>query len=347
MSTLTRSLFLCFALLLSGSLLQVWAQDKGKLINPCEGVKDDAARLKCLDELMIKLEKNHGGLPIDWDRILNQKAGSGPSLLEDRWELESDLGDFIFRPYKPVYFFPVFYKNDPNEQPTTDNPLTSVTEPLNLDHTEAKFQISFKTKMANDLLGGNADLWLGYTQTSRWQIYNSKESRPFRETNHEPEFILAWHTKYNLLGYRGRLFSLSLNHQSNGQDEPQSRSWNRVIATIGLEKPDWVIQFRPWWRIPETSDEEDENPDISDYLGRAELLVVHRRGNTHQISTLIRHSLKGGKESRGSIALNWSYPCFDRLRCHAQIFSGYGESLIDYNHRSTTLGLGVALLEWY
>lgn len=269
------------------------------------------------------------------------------SLLNERWELEQDLVQFAFRPYKPVYFFPVFYSSRVNESPATPNPLTTVTEPFNLNYLESKLQLSFKTKLANDLLGQQGDLWFGYTQSSRWQVYNAEESRPFRETNHEPEFMLVWPTDYYLGSFSGRLLSFSLNHQSNGKNEPSSRSWNRVILTVGFDRPDWVVQLRPWWRIPETSDEEDENPDIVDYIGRGEILVVHRRKNSHQITTQIRHSLKLGKDSRGSINLDWSYPCFKRLRCYAQFFNGYGESLIDYNFRTTSVGLGVALVEWF
>ena len=268
------------------------------------------------------------------------------SLLVARWELESDPGEFLFRPYKPVFFFPIFYHRNLNRLPTTDNPDTSLSEPLLLDHAEAKFQLSFKTKLANDLIGDNGDFWLAYTQSSRWQIYNDDDSRPFRETNHEPEFIFAWRTDYEFLGYRGRLLSLSFNHQSNGGQEPLSRSWNRAILTIGLDRKNWAVLLRPWWRVPELS-KDDENPDIENYIGRGELLVVHRRRNSHQIALRIRHTLKGGDDNRGSAKLDWSYPCFDRLRCSAQLFHGYGESLVDYNHDTTSIGLGVALLEWF
>lgn len=314
----------------------------------CWDIDNDSDRLECFDKLALQEKETLSpDLSADQERLKTQKTRTGFSLLNERWELDHDLIQYAFRPYKPVYFFPLFHSSNVNELPQTDNSKTTVTEPLNLDHLEAKLQLSFKTKLANDIVGQNGDLWFGYTQSSRWQIYNGEESRPFRETNHEPEFIFVWRTDYKLAGFMGRLLSLSLTHQSNGQNEPLSRSWNRAILTIGFDRRDWVVQLRPWWRIPETSEEDDENPDIEDFIGRGELLVVHRRANSHQISGQIRHSFKSGADSRGSINIDWSYPCFDRLRCHAQIFHGYGESLIDYNHETTSIGLGVALIEWF
>jgi phospholipase A1/A2 len=267
------------------------------------------------------------------------------SLLTERWELDSDPGEFIFRPYKPVYFFPLFSSSSTNLLPHTPTHDAPASE-LPIDNVEAKFQLSFKTKLAKSLLGNDGDLWLGYTQSSHWQLYNGKDSRPFRETNHEPELIFTLRSDYDFLGYSGRMLSLSINHQSNGRSDILSRSWNRVILTIGLDRPDWALMFRPWWRMPETLGD-DDNPNIEDYLGRGEVLIVHRKKNSHQISARLRHSLRSGDDSRGSVEVDWSYPCFHRLRCHAQLFSGYGESMIDYNHRTTAIGLGIALLEWF
>ncbi len=329
-------------------LLSVVAFNVAAESTSCWDIDNDSDRLACFDQLSNKDRgESSSGLMIDWKQNKIRQPRAEFSLLNERWELEEDLVEYAFRPYKPVYFFPLFYSSKLNELPGTPNPRTTSTDSFNLDHLEAKLQLSFKTKLLNDLIGENGDIWFGYTQSSRWQIYNAAESRPFRETNHEPEFMFVWRTNYNLAGFTGRLLSLSLTHQSNGQNEPLSRSWNRFILNVGFDRPDWVVQLRPWWRIPETSDEEDENPDILDFVGRGELLVVHRRRNSHQISGQIRHSFKSGEDSRGSINIDWSYPCFDRLRCHAQIFHGYGESMIDYNHQTTSFGMGVALIEWF
>ena len=66
-----------------------------------------------------------------------------------------------------------------------------------------------------NLIGDNGDVWLGYTQSSRWQVYNEDESRPFRETNYEPEASLIFRTNYELLGLNGRLLGLTFNHGGN------------------------------------------------------------------------------------------------------------------------------------
>lgn len=312
----------------------------------CSEISDDQQRLECFDTrygLAANDKTVTSSNPANDSISDNEQTDS---LLTERWELESDPGEFIFRAYKPVYFFPLFHSSNINSTPNSPTHSLPNSNELPIENLEAKFQISFKTKLARHILGDEGDLWLGYTQSSRWQLYNGANSRPFRETNHEPELIFTLRTRYELLGYTGKLLSLSLNHQSNGREDPLSRSWNRIILTLGLDRPDWVVMLRPWWRLPEKHSD-DDNPDIEDYLGRGEILVVHRKQNSHQISALLRHSLKGGEDSRGSINLNYSYPCFDRLRCHAQIFSGYGESMIDYNHRTTAVGLGIALLEWF
>ena len=282
----------------------------------------------------------------DDDAIAN--AGKG-SLLDRRWELAKDskLGPFQLRAYKPVYLFPVFWTSKKNETPHSPNPNNTVTEAEAepLDQFEGKFQISFKTKLAENLFGDNGDLWGGYTQSSRWQVYNSETSRPFRETDYEPEVMLVFRNNYSIGGWKGRMTGIQLTHQSNGRSDPFSRSWNRVILNFGLDRENWALSIRPWYRIPEDAND-DNNADIEDYVGRADATLVYNK-NGHEVALMARHSLRGGDRSHGAVQFDWGFPINNLLRGHLQIFDGYGESLIDYNHRATYIGLGISLLEWY
>ncbi len=276
---------------------------------------------------------------------LDERRSLG-SNLADRWELsrEYNRGRFLLRPYKPMYVLFGDWTSRVNQRPSSPNPLNTATTSQDLTSTEAKFQISFKTKVLEDMIGGNGDLWLSYTQQSFWQIYNPAKSRPFRETNYEPEIHVVFRTSYSLLGWQGRMIGLSLNHQSNGYDQPLSRNWNRVIAQFGFERKNWTLLIRPWWRIPETGGT-DDNPDITDYAGRMDVLLVRSSGG-HELSLLARHSLRGGSRSHGGIQVGYAWPISSYLKGYAQITSGYGSSLLDYNHRETRIGLGISLVQW-
>lgn len=66
---------------------------------------------------------------------------------------------------------------------------------------------------------------------------------------------------------------------------------------VGFERENTMVQFRPWLRIAEDA-AEDDNPDISDFMGRGDMLLVHKH-NGHEYSLLTRHNFRGGDESRG------------------------------------------------
>ena len=351
----------------------------GPSAQACVALSSDAARLACYDAALGRMtpdpaaadeaaaqaraqrreEQSSTSTPLPRGERLREffttdlhasgdeaNAGKG-SLLDSRWELAKDskLGTFQLRAYKPVYLLPAFWSSDPNQLPSSPNPNNTTTTAQAIDNTELKFQLSFKTKVAENVFGDNGDVWMGYTQSSRWQAYNSEDSRPFRETNYEPEVMLAFRNGYSLLGWNGRMTALHLNHQSNGRSDPLSRSWNRVILNVGLDRDNWALMLRPWYRVPE-SNSEDNNPDIDDYIGRGDATVVWTRDG-HTLSLTGRHSLRGGERSHGSLQVDYGFPLTNLLRGHLQVFSGYGESMIDYNHKSTHVGLGVSLLDWF
>jgi phospholipase A1 len=364
-------------IMLSSAYTAAYAQDRLEQISPaspeaCVGLESNAERLACYDALfklpatevkpkvaepvLVKQaaakqepqsSEKQGGSFSNLFALEGPKIDPNQSLLDKRWELSPDskLGTWNIRAYKPVYLLPVFWSSKKNEFPDSPNPRNTVDEDQNLKSTEAKFQISLKTKAVENLFGDNGDLWVGYTQSSRWQVYNEDESRPFRETNYEPEASLMFRTNYEILGLNARLFGITLNHQSNGRSDPLSRSWNRAILNLGFERDNFALMIRPWYRFDENA-KDDNNPDIKDYVGRGDITAFYRKDD-HDFSLMLRHSLKGGDDSHGAVQFDWSFPIHGKLRGQFQLFDGYGESLIDYNHRATYVGLGVSLLNWY
>lgn len=333
-------------------------------IRACTGIESDAQRLACYDR-----STGRASLPAAQKKVEQpssaastsifgraQATAASPSdtdvgkplsLLDSRWELspESKLGTFNVRGYKPLYLMPVFATSNQNSRPSSPNPVNTVTTPQQLDNVETKFQLSLKTKAWQGVFGDYGDLWLGYTQDSHWQTFNKDQSRPFRETNYEPEALLVFNTNYSLFGWNGRLLGIGVDHQSNGRSDPLSRSWNRVMADIGFERDSWTVMFRPWWRIPESRGN-DNNPDISNYMGRGDMQIIHE-WNGQEFGLMLRSSFRGGSDAHGAAQFTWSFPLIGNLRGYMEAFKGYGESLIDYNHNATYVGAGISLLNWY
>ncbi|MBU1396546.1 MAG: phospholipase A [Gammaproteobacteria bacterium] len=339
------------ALLGAGLLGQVQAASIAEW-EGCSSIPADVDRLACYDRVSGRSQPEAGPVPAG-DTLAMEPApppvAAAPmpeepkllSALSRHWELDDEAkqGAFLFRPHRPNYFLPIKYSNSPNNTPFQ----SSFVQPdLGLDKLETELQLSFKIKGMEGVFGhDNLDLWFGYTITSFWQAYNDTISSPFRETNYEPEAILAYRTDFEIAGFRGRFINLGMVHQSNGRSEELSRSWNRVYAQIGFERDNLALLFRPWYRIPER--DEDDNPDIEDYLGHGDLLAVYRKGR-NAYSLLLRNNFKS-PDNHGAVKLNWSFPLYGRLKGYVQYFNGYGESLIDYNHSQQSFGLGVSLTE--
>lgn len=263
-----------------------------------------------------------------------------------RWELDSTAirGTFLVTPYKTIYVMPFVWSSNPNEQPQSGNtsPEYTPSAKVDYDNVEMKFQLSFKTKILQSFLWGSADLWVGYTQISQWQLYNAELSRPFREINYEPEIIVNFPVKFNVFGFNTRMIGVSFDHMSNGKSYPNTRSWNRVIFMAGLERNNWNIYVRPWYVIPESK---GDNPDISSYIGNADINVIYAK-NRNVFTFTGSHNFNFEGNMRGSSTFSWAYSIKGNLRGFLQVSHGYGNSLIDYNHKQTTIGVGVSLIEW-
>lgn len=282
-----------------------------------------------------------------------ESAASAPSkaasALSRGWELdpETKRGEFEVRPYLPVFILPLSYRADMNATPSTPNPANQApVTPLDTQHTEIKFQISLKTKVAENLLGTQIDWWAAYSQQSFWQAYASNNSSPFRETDYMPETWITVPMKVGPAGFRLEMLNVGFVHQSNGQTNPLSRSWNRIYALLGFSSGNLAVVVRPWWRVPESA-ETDNNPDILDYVGRMEAKAFYAwKGNVVSLSLRNNLRLRGNTPNRTSVAADWSFPIKNHLHGYVQAFSGWGDSLQNYNFHNCGIGAGVSIVSW-
>jgi len=277
------------------------------------------------------------------------------SPLSRFWELEpsSDCGTFGLRGYRPISLS-VIGSDSVNTAPSSPTAgHTATYQPYNT--TETRIQLSVRTKVAQGLLtGGDPNrldsVWFSYSQQSYWQLFNNDLSRPFRATDHEPEITYIFPVDTALRGgWRLRYLGVSANHQSNGQSLPLSRSWNRVIARTGMEYGNtFAINASLWQRMPEDA-ATDDNPEIADLVGRGEISGAWNVNPDNTLVMTVRHSLQAN--ANGSIRLGWLRKVGTSserpgLRFHTEIFSGYGDTLLDYNRKRTVLSMGLTLLDW-
>lgn len=283
------------------------------------------------------ISENLSGNPVSTQAV--SKSTEDISPLERRKTEEEKIygSSFVLAPHRQNYFLIINYESDPNTE-IYEN--TGQDAPKNY---EAKFQISFKVLTWKKMFGDNGDLFVAYTQRSYWQLYDEAFSSPFRETNYEPEVFVKFDTDFNVVGLKNRFIIIGFNHQSNGQSEPLSRSWNRIYAAFVAERGNLAMILKPWYRIPE-NEEDDDNPDIEKYLGYGELVAAYRF-KEHVLSLMLRNNLRV-KENKGSVELGWSFPITHKVRGYVQYFNGYGESLIDYDDTANRVGFGVMLNDW-
>ncbi len=319
----------------------------------CAAIADDHERLQCYDALARRNANKTNTEPLEQlgapHTTEATPGGIPPTPLSARWELEPETkqGTWLIRPYEPMFFLPARYSDHPNDSP--QSPSHSAPFSVPLENTEIEFQLSMKVKAAENLFGSHADLWFAYTQQSHWQAYNSRKvnttvgklstSNLFRETDFNPQIFVTFSTHYDLVGLTGRFINVGLWHQSNGNGDPASRSWNRVYAQFGFERGDFALYVRPWIRIHEPSSD-DDNHDIVRYEGYGDVTGIYKWGQ-QEFSILGR--LNGGHYG---LQATWDFPIKGRIKGYVNATSGYSETLIDYNWRQNTVGVGILLVDW-
>ena len=275
-------------------------------------------------------------------------AAAAYTPLSQMYDLDANdpHGILTVREHNPMYLMPVWYNSSPNYAPSSPTRGVALQERFSdQKRIETKMQVSFKSKIAEDLFKSRADLWFGYTQKSDWQIYNQgRRSAPFRNTDYEPEIFITQPVKSRLpWGGRLRMLGAGFAHQSNGQSRPESRSWNKVYAMAGMEWGKLTVIPRVWMRLFDSSGEDNDNPDLTKYLGYGDVKLQYRLNDKHNFSTTLRYNPKSGY---GAVEAAYTFPIKGKLQGVVRGFHGYGESLIDYNHKQSGIGFGLMFNGW-
>ncbi len=224
-------------------------------------------------------------------------------------------------------------------------PALSANEPMyfvigNRGGANARFQLSFKYRPfdENGVVVRHVP-WLtnfhfGYTQTSLWDL--GSDSKAFHDTSYRPSLFWQWRNG----GRDGwpQLWRAGYEHESNGKDGLSSRSIDTLFVQPiwvwgGEEETRFVFAPKAYAYL-----DKDENPDIQQYRGYVDWNFRYGREKGWLLSALLRRGTAG----HGGAQLDLSYPLrepvFSRVGgfLHFQVFSGYGESLLDYNLRRDT-----------
>lgn len=208
---------------------------------------------------------------------------------------------------------------------------------------DTKIQISFKMQPL-----ANTPVYIGYSQLMIWEL--RKPSDPMRDINYAPELFYRWRiggnspTEWVDIGL--------LEHESNGRDGWESRSWNRSYLryfkqfSLGSRlKLD--ASLRAW--VPYGYDEMSDQ--LPQYRGIYEGIVTlsHFLGGFMSYSDFtIRfwgggpsylNPAQGGQEATLRLSF-WGQTHFPSLVI--QVFNGYGENLLDAadKHFAWRVGFG-------
>lgn len=219
-------------------------------LSGCAAITEDRQRLHCYDELSRRLQadaEKPGNASPEEPSAIATTLTEGQGLEEEQLQNASERkakkrGRWLgIKPYRRNYILPVSYNDKVNRTLIDDT-----GDSFQAEDVEVKFQLSFELPLWGDILEQDLDLYFAYTQLSFFQAYNKAYSSPFRDTAYEPELGLNWQPDLEFMDWRLTSARLALNHQSNGREEPLSRSWNRLIGQFQLKRENLGLWLRLW-----------------------------------------------------------------------------------------------------
>jgi len=214
---------------------------------------------------------------------------------------------------------------------------TALGSKPNEDNSSVKFQISIRQRLNRQELPWHSYLYLFYSQKAIWNVF--QESLPMHDLNFNPG--IGWTKMLIRDGKVTGSLTLLIEHESNGRDGDDSRSWNKIGASFNhYIDPTLMLHAKAY--IPVVVGK--ENKDILDHIGYVQgglqkmepngrwvfdVTLAKRKGWNLNFNTTLQFALRLKKEST-------QYLFF-------QFFNGYGECLLDYNRFASSFRFGMII----
>lgn len=208
----------------------------------------------------------------------------------------------------------------------------------NKHNTNVKFQISISQRLTKSTLPFGTYLYLFYSQKCMWNVL--EDSLPMTDLNFNPGLGIA----KPIIRKDGRFIGvvqLAIEHESNGRDSIQSRSWNRI--TLGgnvMVSPSIVVHGKVW--IPIVDGE--NNKDLLKYVGICQAGIQYNNHEKRFGASLVVVKRKTWKPDFNTI-IELNYRIFRNSNQYLfmQYYNGYGENLLDYNKFRSQLRVGLVI----
>jgi phospholipase A1 len=271
--------------------------------------------------------------------MLVVSAQAKPAVPQDNSVLQQKLADqqaIVNNPlgiafYQPTYILPYYYTWSPYQEVYENN----TPDNQGVKRQEFKAQFSFLIPVWNNILGSGVNFNAAYTELFFWQFYAN--SQFFRETDYSPELFISRKL------YRNMLLSGGLVHESNGRGGDLERSWNRFYVDYQISGEKWLLSVKPWILIFKSVSSDFHNKDIAKYLGYERIMFAYKFSDYLTVSVQARNLEHWQyKTFEGDL----SFPLTKHINGYFQVFSGYGQSLIEYDHRTNGAGIGISLSNW-
>ncbi|MDE5568522.1 MAG: phospholipase A [Muribaculaceae bacterium] len=207
----------------------------------------------------------------------------------------------------------------------------------NKTNTNIKFQISIAQRLTKSVLPWGTYLYLFYSQKCFWNVLEN--SMPMTDLNFNPGVGLT-KPLYVKSRYIGKA-TLMLEHESNGRDSIQSRSWNKVslAANVMIDKC-LMVHGKIWLPIVDGMN----NKDILHYCGIYQAGVQIYSPN-QRFSGSVMLTKRLGKFLNYNTVIELSYRIFkrDNQYLFLQYYNGYGEGLLEYNKFHNQIRVGIVI----